>query len=82
MNKYGITSILIFISSVAFFYITRGPNSNILLAVYVLGVLFIIGIILAILSKKLPYIIVGVTLNSLPLVFAMLLFFAWSIGEP
>ncbi|TSJ66268.1 hypothetical protein FPQ13_05020 [Allobacillus salarius] len=61
---------------------TRGPNANTLLAVCILATLSVAGMIFAILSKKLPYIIIGVTLNCLPLVFSMLLFLAWAISEP
>ncbi|WP_235858323.1 hypothetical protein [Sutcliffiella cohnii] len=81
MNKFGLLSIILFVVSVIFFFMFRGPNANMELGISVFGVLSILGIIFAFLSKKLMYLLTGVTLNGAVLAFAALLLLAWGIGE-
>ncbi len=48
---------------IIFFFITRGSNANLTLAISVFIVLFILGIIFSILSKKLWFVIAGIVLK-------------------
>ncbi|BCB04041.1 hypothetical protein [Bacillus sp. KH172YL63] len=80
MNKLGVTSILMVLSSVVVFFILRGPNANLTLAIGILTTLSVIGILLAIASKQLVSGIIGVLLNSAVLVFSFFLLLAKGIG--
>lgn len=82
-NLYGVLSILTVVISILFFYITRGPNASLTLAVIVLTALSVLGIIFAIISEKLRFIIVGSILNGAVFVYAYFLFIAVGIsGTP
>ncbi|MGJ9459889.1 hypothetical protein [Oceanobacillus sp. CF4.6] len=81
-NILGVLSILTVVISIIFFFITRGPNSSLTLAISVFTVLSVLGIIFAITSKKLWFIVIGIILNSAVLVFAYFLLIALAIGGP
>jgi hypothetical protein len=76
MNKFGVFSFLMVIASVVSFFLLRGPNAGII----VLGSLSIIGVLLAVLSKKWLSGILGILLNGAVLTFAFLLLLAKGIG--
>lgn len=80
MNKLGILSLLMVTASVVSFFLLRGPNADLTTGIVVLGSLSIIGVILAVLSKKWLSGIVGVLLNGAVLTFAFLLLLAKGIG--
>ncbi|MEG9295334.1 hypothetical protein V6B33_02640 [Mangrovibacillus sp. Mu-81] len=80
MNKAGILSLLMVILSVAFFFVMRGPEADLTLAVYTFGGLSILGIIFALFSKKWIPAITGTLLNGAVLVFAFFLLLAKGIG--
>lgn len=82
MNKHGLLSILMAILSVIIFFILRGPNANIYLMITIFAVLSLTGFVLAILSRKAIFIIVGVLLNLGILGCAWLLLIAMGISEP
>jgi len=69
MNKFGIFSILMVLISVLIFFILRGPNANLSLAIIILGSLSLLGIIFAIISKRWISGILGVLSNGAVLVF-------------
>ena len=77
----GVLSLSTVAISIIFFFIFRGPNANLTLGISVFTVLSLIGIIFAILSKKLGFIISGIILNAAVLVFAYLLLLAVGISE-
>ena len=85
----GVLSILSVIVSIIFFYIVRGPNSDIYFAIAIFSGLSIIGIILAVMSlwmskgriSKLLIGLVGLIANLAVLAFAFLLLLAMGIGE-
>jgi hypothetical protein len=52
MNKYALLSVLMVLISVAVFLILRGPNADLSLVITILGILSVIGIVFAVLSKK------------------------------
>lgn len=52
MNKFGLLSLLMVLISVCLFFILRGPNADLSLAIYILGSLSLLGIIFAVISKK------------------------------
>ncbi|WP_404456861.1 hypothetical protein LG329_19610 (plasmid) [Virgibacillus necropolis] len=81
-NVLGFLSILSVIISVIFFFITRGPNANLTLIISVFTFLSVLGIIFAILSKKLWFVITGIILNGGVLVVAYFLLLAVGISEP
>ncbi|WP_438272985.1 hypothetical protein [Virgibacillus halodenitrificans] len=81
-NILGFLSILTVIISVIFFFITRGPNANLTLVISVFTVLSVLGIIFAIISKKLWFVITGIVLNGAVLVVAYFLLLAVGISEP
>jgi len=81
-NILGSLSILTVIISVVFFFITRGPNTNITSGISVFTVLSILGFIFAIVSKKLWFVIMGIVLNGAVLVIAYFLLLAVGISEP
>ncbi|GEC83324.1 hypothetical protein [Lysinibacillus sphaericus] len=84
MNKniLGVLSVLTVAISIIFFFIIRGPNANLTLGINVFTVLSVLGIIFAILSKKLSFIITGILLNGAVLVFVYFLLLAVGISEP
>lgn len=82
MNILGVFSLLTVAISAIFFFIIRGPNANLTLGISVFTVLSILGIIFAILSKKLWFVITGIILNGAVLVFAYFLLLAFGISEP
>jgi len=77
----GVLSILTVIISLIFFFIIRGPNANLTLGLTVFTALSLFGIIFAILSKRLWFIITGILLNGGILVFAYFLLLAVGISE-
>jgi len=81
-NVLGVLSILTVAISIIFFFIIRGPNANLTLGISVFTVLSGLGIIFAILSKKLWFIIPGILLNGGVLVFVYFLMLAAGISEP
>ncbi|MGE6753619.1 hypothetical protein ACQKFO_09215 [Rossellomorea sp. NPDC071047] len=81
-NILGILSILTVLISIIFFFIIRGPNANLTLGISVFTILSLLGIIFAIASKKLWFMITGMILNGAVLVFAYFLFLAIGISEP
>lgn len=78
----GVLSILTVIISVIFFFIIRGPNANLTLIISVFTGLSVLGIIFAIASKKLWFVITGIALNGAVLVIAYFLLLAVGISEP
>lgn len=78
----GFLSILTVIISIVFFFIIRGPNANLTLIISVLTVLSVLGIIFALISKKLWFVITGIVLNGAVLVVASFLLLAVGISEP
>lgn len=84
MNKkdvLGTLSILTVLISIIFFLIIRGPNANLTLGISVFTIFSVLGIIFAIASKKLWFIITGIILNGAVLVFAYFLLLAMGISE-
>lgn len=81
-NILGVLSLLTVAISIFFFFIIRGPNANLTLGISVFTVLSVLGIIFAILSKKLWFVITGIILNVAVLVFAYFLLLALGISEP
>lgn len=85
MNKrtknIGFLSILSVIS-VIYFFIIRGPNANLTLGISVFTVLSVLGIIFAIVFRKLWFVITGIIPNGAVLVFAYFLLLAVGISEP
>ncbi|MGD6846286.1 hypothetical protein [Rossellomorea aquimaris] len=75
-------SIVTVLISIIFFIIIRGPNANLTLGISVFTILSVFGIIFAIASKKLWYMITGIILNGAVLVFAYFLLLAMGISEP
>lgn len=80
MNIAGVMSFLMVILSMAFFFIIRGPEADLTLAIYTFGGLSILGIIFALFSKKWIPAITGTLLNGVVLVFAFFLLLARGIG--
>lgn len=76
----GSLSILTFLISVVFFLIVRGPEASIGLAVIVFTVLSLLGIIFAIVSKNIWFMITGIVLNGAVLVAAYFLLLAIGIS--
>jgi len=81
MNKFGIFSILMVLISVLIFFILRGPNANLSLAIIILGSLSLLGIIFAIFSKRWISGIIGVLSNGAVLVFVFFLMLAKGIAS-
>ncbi len=84
MNKKYIR-ILIYIdrnNKCNLFHILRGPNANLTLSISVFTVLSVLGIIFAIVSRKLWFVITGIILNGAVLIFAYFLLLAAGISEP
>jgi hypothetical protein len=80
MNKLGVFSFLMVIASVVSFFLLRGPNADLSTGIIVLGSLSLIGVVLAVLSKKWLSGILGVLLNGAVLTFAFLLLLSKGIG--
>ncbi|WP_254901196.1 hypothetical protein [Tuberibacillus sp. Marseille-P3662] len=78
----GVLSLLTAVINVIFCFVTRGPNANLTLVISVFTVLSVVGIIFAIISKKLWFIIIGIILNGAVLGFAYFLLLAVGISEP
>ncbi|WP_087974994.1 hypothetical protein [Oceanobacillus rekensis] len=79
---FGVLSLLTAAISIIFFFIDKGPDANLTLGISVFTVLSVLGIIFAIISKKLWFIITGIILNGAVLVFAYFLLLAAGISEP
>ncbi|MGG4169165.1 hypothetical protein ABEW00_17115 [Rossellomorea vietnamensis] len=75
-------SIVTILISIIFFLIIRGPNANLNLGISVFTILSVLGIIFAIASKKLWFIITGIIVNGAVLVFAYFLLLAMGMSEP
>lgn len=82
MNKFGVISLLMFISSIIAFYILRGPNADIYVGIKIFSVLSIIGIVFAFISGNKLWFFIGGILNICMLVFTFFLLLAMGIGEP
>lgn len=80
MNKLGFLSFLMAIASIVAFFIIRGPNANLMMAIILLGILSLFGIVFAVLSKKWLSGIFGVLLNGGVLVFVFFLVLARGIA--
>jgi hypothetical protein len=80
MNKFGMFSILTVLSSVLIFFVLRGPNADLSLIIFTLGLLSLLGIIFAVISQKWLSGIIGVLTNGVVLVFAFFLLLAKGIG--
>ncbi|RST75579.1 hypothetical protein D4T97_008385 [Siminovitchia acidinfaciens] len=80
-NILGALSILTVLISIIFFFVIRGPNANLTLIISVFTVLSGLGVIFAIISKKLWFIITGIILNGAVLVLAYFLLLAFGISE-
>jgi hypothetical protein len=78
----GTMSMVTVLISIIFFLIIRGPNANITLGISVFTILSVLGIIFAIASKKLWFILTGIIANGAVLVFAYFLLLAMGISEP
>ncbi|WP_411712019.1 MULTISPECIES: hypothetical protein [Lentibacillus] len=82
-NILGVLSILTVLINIIFFFIVRGPDINFISVIIVFTILSMLGIIFAIISKKMWFVIIGILLNSAVLVFAyFLLLGAVGISEP
>lgn len=81
-NILGVLSILTVIISILFLFIIRGPNANLTLGISVFTILSVLGIIFAITSKKLWFVITGIILNGAVLVISYFLLLAVGISEP
>ncbi|EIM07844.1 hypothetical protein A1A1_03292 [Planococcus antarcticus DSM 14505] len=82
MNKFGLLSLLMFVISITAFFIMRGPDGDIYLTIIILSALSVIGLLFAAFSKQVVWMILGIGLNLVPLIFAFLLLFAMGISEP
>ncbi|WP_246367242.1 hypothetical protein [Paraliobacillus salinarum] len=80
-NIFGTLSIVTVLINVIYFFVTRGPNVNLNMAINVLATFSVLGIIFAILSKKMWFIIIGILLNGTVLVFVYFLLLAVGISE-
>ncbi|MEH7113564.1 hypothetical protein V7124_14415 [Neobacillus niacini] len=80
MNKFGVLSILMALISIITFFIVRGPNANLSLAIILLGSFSLLGIIFAVISKRWLSSIIGVLANGMVLVFVYLLLLAKGIA--
>ncbi|WP_050184051.1 hypothetical protein [Domibacillus robiginosus] len=80
-NKYGYLSVMMPVISVIFFFIKRGLNSDIYLAIIVYSILSLLGIMFAIMSKRTIPMILGILSNGGVLACAFLLLLAMGISE-
>ena len=81
MNKYGLLSLLMVGICIILYFFINANNKYPGIFLLVISILSIVGIILAILSRKLTSIIIGVVLNSTTLILFFLLLLAMGIGE-
>ncbi|MCM3361252.1 hypothetical protein [Niallia sp. MER TA 168] len=81
MNKYGRLSLLTVGISIVLSFFVNEDNKYPGIFLLIFGILTIIGITFAILSKKGSNIIIGVILNIATLVFFFFLLLAMGIGE-
>lgn len=81
MNKFGMLSILMVLINIGLFFVLRGPNANIYLAIILFSALSIAGVIFAFLSRKKGQMATGLVLNGCVIVFALLLLTAMRMGE-
>ncbi|WP_431803569.1 hypothetical protein [Halobacillus andaensis] len=68
--------------SILAFFVLRGPNANLYLIIVILSVFSVLGIVLAVLSKKLVTVTLGIFLNGGLLVFTYLLLLTLGMSEP
>lgn len=80
MNKYGVLSISMAVISVIVFFIVRGPNADLTLAIVLLGSLSLLGLIFAIISKRWLSGTIGVLANGVVLIFVLFLVLARGIA--
>ena len=80
MNKWGIFSLLTVAASIISFFILRGPNADLPLAIIILGSLSLLGIIFAVISKRWLSGVIGVLLNGVVLVCVYFLLLAYGIA--
>lgn len=80
MNKWGIFSLLTVAASIISFFILRGPNADLPLAIIILGSLSLLGIIFAVISKRWLSGVIGVLLNGAVLVCVYFLLLAYGIA--
>lgn len=80
MHKFGVLSIAMVLVSILMFFILRGPNANLTLMITILGSLSLLGIIFAVISKRLLYGVIGVLFNGAVLVFVYFLLLAKGIA--
>ncbi|OYD59840.1 hypothetical protein CGZ90_05740 [Fictibacillus aquaticus] len=69
------------VASACMFFILRGPNADLRLAIVILSSTSFIGIIFALISKRWLSGIIGVLTNGAVLVFVFFLLLAKGIGE-
>ncbi len=81
MNKFGVLSFLTALVSLIIFLVARGPDAHLPFLAMVFGALSLIGILFAVLSQKLIYLIIGIILNGFVLIGAFLLLLSIGIGE-
>ena len=82
MNKFGVMSLLLFISSIIAFYVLKGPDADVYVGIKIFSVLSIIGIVFALMSRNKLWILIGGILNFCILVLSFFLLLAMGIGEP
>ncbi|MGR9050704.1 hypothetical protein ACQ4XT_18875 [Halobacillus faecis] len=82
MNKWMLVSLGMVIVNVILFLLVRGPNVNLPLVVIVGSSLSLIGIVCAVLSKKIIAGTAGFVLNGGVLVVMFFLLLAMGISEP
>ncbi|MBX0356976.1 hypothetical protein [Halobacillus sp. Nhm2S1] len=82
MNKWAWTSLGMVIVNFILFLLVRGPNVNLPLVVIVGSSLSIIGIVCAVLSKKIIAGTAGFVVNGGVLIMMFFLLLAMGISEP
>lgn len=80
-NRNGFISISAAIIGIALFFLSRGPDTDLMKIVALLGALSIIGIIYAILSKQWLWCLAGALLNGFIFAIAFLLLIAYGIAH-
>ncbi|TDK52972.1 hypothetical protein E2K98_30385 [Bacillus salipaludis] len=81
MNKYGRLSLLMVGICILLSFFINETNKYPGIFLLVISILSIVGVIVAILSRKLTSFIIGVVLNSATLILFFLLLLAMGIGE-
>jgi len=76
----GMLSIITVIINIIFFFLIRGPEANLIVGISVFTGLSVVGVIFASLSKKIGWMIGGIVLNLIVLIFAYLLLLAVGIS--